>query len=166
MRKPRVIAALVLGSAALALASSPALADRIGPGHKKSWGKSGVSLEQYWIDSAECAHTADATDLEGTDPARALVIASRMIDNQNGVGDVQGALRIAAPEIQWQRAATIMKAHLEACLVDRGYVKFQLTDGQYRMLERHEAGTLERRIYLHSLASDPDVLATQSLNES
>lgn len=165
MRQPRAIAAFVLGIS-LAVGFSPASANRVEPGPRMSWGKSGVSLEQYWIDSAECAHLAADTDLTGTDPARALVIASRMIDNQNGVGDVQGALRIAAPEIQWQRAATILQAALDACLVDRGYVKFRLTDEQYRALKRLEAGTLERRMYLHSLASDPAVLASQSLSES
>ena len=157
MRRSRAISSLVFGISLVALANSPALANRIDAGHKKSWGKAGISLEQYWIDSAECAHFAAETDLEGTDPARALVIASRMIDNQNGFGDIQGALRIAAPEIQWQRAASIMQGNLDACLTERGYVKFQLTDGQYKRLRKLEAGSLERREYLHSLASDPDV---------
>lgn len=166
MRKARAIAALVLGCSMPGLAGSATAAERVTPGHQKSWGKVGVSLEQYWIDSAECAHLAAATDLEGTDPARALVIASRMIDNQNGFGDIQGALRIAAPEIQWQRAASIMQANLDACLIERGYVKFELTDGQYRTLKMYEIGTVERRQYLHSLASDPEILAAQAIAES
>ncbi len=163
MRAPGAFAAFVIG---VSLLWAPASAERIDPGHKKSWGKGGVSLEQYWADSRECAQRAAATDLEGTDPARALVIASRMIDTQNGFNDIQGALRIAAPEIQWQRAASIMQDNLDACLVERGYVKFRLTDEQYRTLKMYEAGTPDRRQYLHSLASNPDVLAAQAIAES
>ena len=166
MRKARPFATLVLGISVLVFASSAAMAARVSPGLKRSWGKNGVSLEDYWTDSAECAHNAAETDLEGTDPARALVIASRMIDNQNGYGDVATALRIAATEIQWKRAATIMERELESCLMERGYVKFQLTDEQYRKLRQLEVGSLERRRYLHSLASDPDVLAEQALTKS
>lgn len=165
MGRTRAIASVVLGVSLLAFANSPAIAKRIDAGHQKSWGKADVSLEQYWIDSAECAHFAAETDLEGSDPARALVIASRMIDNQ-GAFDIQGALRIAAPEIQWQRAASIMQGNLDACLTERGYVKFELTDSQYKRLRKLEAGSLERREYLHSLASDPEILAAQSLSEA
>ena len=165
MHKARAIAAFVLGFSMIG-PGTPALAgDRVNPGHQKSWGKADVSLEQYWIDSAECAHLAAETDLEGSDPARALVIASRMIDT-NGTTGIQGALRIAAPEIQWQRAATILQRNLDACLIERGYVKFELTDGQYRTLKMYEVGTFERRAYLHSLASDPDVLEAQAIAES
>ncbi len=168
MRKARVLTALVLGLSALALAPSPASANRVDAGYKKSWGMAGVSLEQYWIDSAECAHMAAETDLEGTPPANALVTASRMIENRGSYyyGDILLALRIAAPEIQWKRAATIMEDNLEACLMGRGYVKFELTDVQYKKLKKLDVGTLERRRYLHSLASDPEILMAQAVEES
>lgn len=148
---------------AIALAASPASAKRITAGYQTSWGKAGVSLEQYWIDSSLCGHEAAAIDLTGTDPARALVYASRLIDNYSDYEDIARAERIAAPEIQWNRAATLMRRSLEACLVKRGYVKFKLTSGQAHHLKKLKDGTLERREYLHSLASDPDVLARQAL---
>jgi len=165
MRRTRAIASLFLGIS-LGFASSPAAANRIDAGHNKSWGKAGVSFEQYRTDSSDCAHFAANTDLEGTDPARALVLASRLIDNQNGFDDIQGALRTAAPEIQWRRAATIMQGKLDTCLTERGYVKFELTDEQDDRLDQLEPGSLERRSYLHSLASDPNVLAAQALTDS
>ena len=165
MRRIRAIAVLVLGISLLA-PGSPALADRIDAGHKKSWGKVGVTLEEYWIDSAQCAHIAADTDLEGTPPADALVLASRRIDNWSGYGDIAAALRMASPEIQWNRAATLMRRELEGCLTERGYMKFELTDRQYRKLRKLDAGSLERRTYLHSLASDPDILTAQALAES
>ena len=165
MRKVRVITALVLATSLLAPISSQAASRRINPGHHKSWGMAGVSLEQYWTDSAECAHLAAETDLSGTAPADALVVASRRIDNAYNYEDVAMALRLAAPEHQWKRAAEIMEGVLEGCLMERGYVKFELTDEQYRHVRKFAAGTLERRQYLHSLASDPAILEAQAVRQ-
>jgi hypothetical protein len=52
---------------------------------------------------------------------------------------------------------------VEQCLQDRGYQKFQLTAAQGAHLETLLEGSSERRLYLHSLASDPAVLAAQGL---
>ena len=59
-----------------------------------------------------------------------------------------------------------MERELEGCLMDRGYVKFKLTKGQARQLSKLPTGSLERRKYLHLLASDADVLAGQALKDS
>ena len=56
-----------------------------------------------------------------------------------------------------------MEGVLERCLMERGYVKFELTDAQYRQLRKLEVGSLERRQYLHSLASDQTILETQAV---
>ena len=168
MLKARATAALALGISLLAFGSSPALADRIGPGHQLSWGKEGVSLEQYWVDSAVCAHVAAEIDLEGTKPAKALVFWTRLGNGNmppNNYADIFMSVRIN-PEVQWNRAATIMRHELDGCLASRGYVKFELTDDQYEMLRQLEAGSLERRTYLHSLASDPEILAAKVLSDS
>ena len=171
MRRTRAIAAFVAGAALLSLSTS-ADARKITAGHQKSWGKEGVTLEQYAADSSECAREAAEMDLSGTAPAQALVLASRLYEtwwdphyNPPLVG-FSGIARIASPRVQWNRAATIMQHELEACLTARGYVKFELTDDQYAMLRHLERGSDERRVYLHSLASDPDVLATQTLSQS
>ena len=167
MSRRRAVAVLVIATSLLSL-GSPAAAGRVSAGHNKSWGKQGVSLEQYWIDSAECAQAAADIDLEGTNPARALVFWTRMGNGNmapNNYADIYMSARIN-PEVQWNRAATIMRKELEGCLAGRGYVKFELTDEQDQQLDQLEAGSLERRSYLHSLASDPQVLATQALMES
>jgi hypothetical protein len=167
MRKTRAFAALVIGIATLS-SSTSAVAGRVGPGHHKSWGKDAVSFEQYWSDSTECAQLAADIDLEGTDPAQALVFWTRLGNGDmppNNYADIWMSARIN-PEVQWNRAATIMRKQLEGCLIDRGYVKFELTDEQYRRLEALEPGSSERRAYLHSLASDPDILAAQALMEA
>ena len=167
MSRRRAVAVLVIATSLLSL-GSPATAGRVSAGHNKSWGKEGVSLEQYWNDSAACAHVAAAIDLEGTKPARALVFWTRLGNGNmppNNYADLSMSVRIN-PEVQWNRAATIMRNALSDCLTGRGYVKFELTDEQDRRLDQLGAGSLERRSYLHSLASDPDVLAAQALMES
>jgi hypothetical protein len=158
--------ALVSAAVALIVGAAPASARLVGPGHQTSWGKEGVSLEDYWIDSGQCSLRAYGVDLTGTAPARALIIASRMAENPATLEDAQRAMQFANPELQWDRAAKIMETELEMCLVERGYVKFRLTDRQADELEHLEKGSLERRRYLHSLASDPAVLAAQRVAES
>ena len=168
MLKARAIASLVLGASLLIFGSSSATAGQVSAGHQKSWGKGGVSLEQYWADSAECAQVAADIDLEGTKPAKALVFWTRLGNGNmppNNYADISMSVRIN-PEVQWDRAATIMRKALDGCLVERGYVKFELTDEQYDMLSELQVGSLERRMYLHRLASDPEILAAQGLSES
>jgi len=165
MRKTRGIAAFVIGISCLCLAA-PANADRVTAGHQKSWGKADVSFEDYAADSSECAHAAAATNLEGTAPAKALQLATRMSEQWGYGGDILQIARVAPLDVQFNRAATIMENELESCLITRGYVKFELTDEQHAMLEELEYGSTERRSYLHSLASNPDILATQAVMES
>ena len=167
MRRTRAIAALALTCSLLTL-GAPADAGRVSAGHQKSWGMAGVSLDQYRADSVECAQMAADTDLEGTNPAKAMQFWTRLGNGNmapNNYADIWMSARIN-PEVQWNRAATIMRNALEDCLMMRGYVKFELTDRQYEMLRELEVGSLERRTYLHSLASDPEVLAAQVLSDS
>ena len=53
----------------------------------------------------------------------------------------------------------------ERCLVDRGYSRFRLTAEQQATLGRLKKGSPERHRFLHALASDPDVLASQRLSQ-
>ena len=54
---------------------------------------------------------------------------------------------------------------LDHCLAAHGYRRFRLTDEQSRQLDRFDPRQPERQVYLHSLASDPQVLATQAVSE-
>jgi hypothetical protein len=47
--------------------------------------------------------------------------------------------------------------------MDRGYVRFRLTEDQRVALARLDKGSEERREFLYRLASNPDVLAAQAL---
>jgi len=171
-------AAASLGSAAFA-ANAP----------QTSWGKAGVSFDDYRSDATFCLRQAAATDLTGTEPANALVLASRRMaagqtnDYTPTVGGASGTgpstlnsgfdpmieaanrmqqERIAArPDLRIRQAHDIMQARLDHCLAGRGYHRFRLTDDQRRRLRHYPERAAERQTYLHSLASDPQVLAAQ-----
>ena len=156
-----------------------------------SWGKAGVSFEAYRADATFCLREAAATDLRGTPPARALVLASRQVEmgqaatyspmNNGAHGVAPGssrppfevgsdtALRVgqernaAQVERRVAEAREILEARLERCLADRGYHRFRLTREQRRRLDRLPERAPERQAYLHSLASDPQILAAQGL---
>jgi hypothetical protein len=177
----RIVAALLLA----ALAAGGAEARLVGAGEGKSWGKAGVSLDRYRAEGLACAREAAATDLRGTDPARALVIASRLIESDPtgspppmvnpNAGPAAGIDPIAAagsaasivstigPQRQILKAGDIMKAKLEACLLRAGYQKFRLTHDQQRRLRGFREGSEARRAYLHSLAADPEILSRQKV---
>ncbi len=161
------ISAFVAVTSLLCL-GSPAAAGSISAGKQNSWGKSGVSLEQYAADSAECAGAAANMDLSGTGPAQAL--ASMYVTPSGHWAyrrfDIYASYRLPAPEVHLNRLATIMRRELERCLTERGYVRFKLTDEQYEVLDALEPGSDERRAYLHSLASDPTIVARQAISDS
>lgn len=178
--RPTAILIFLAGLAAAPAAASPSL----------SWGKAGVSFEDYRADATNCLREAAATDLSGTEPARALILASRrietglssdytpMINGAAGVSDTsarpsfepsaEAALRFgessAAARVghHVRQARDIMAARLESCLAGHGYQRFHLTAAQRRQLDRLPARAVERQAYLHRLASDPQILASQS----
>ncbi|MXO60209.1 hypothetical protein GRI89_11730 [Altererythrobacter salegens] len=156
------ITANCIALAAIVAGGSAQAGDRVRPDARTSWGKAGVSLEQYWIDSSTCGHEAAATDLSDSKPAKALIYASRILDNTNDAVAIGSVQQLVSPEIQWNRAATLLKDALEMCLADRGYRQFRLTREQARHLNMFDKGSIERRKYLHSLASDPMVLEDQA----
>ena len=175
-----IVATLLAGLCAAPAAASPAL----------SWGKAGVSFEDYRADATSCLREAAATDLRGTDPAQALVLASRrietgygsdytpMINGAAGVSETsarpsfepsgEAALRFGAArdaarvDHHIRQARDIIEARLEQCLAGHGYRRFHLTAEQRRQLDRYPARAPERQAYLHRLASDPQILAAQS----
>ena len=173
--------AIFLGLCAAPAAASPAL----------SWGKAGVSFADYRADATLCLREAVATDLTGTAPARALVLASRqieiglsndytpMINGAGGTSPVAGRpsfdpssetyLRVARARHAAQvdrhieEAREILAARLEQCLAGRGYRRFRLTREQRRRLDQYPERAPARQAYLHSLAIDPQILAAQGL---
>jgi hypothetical protein len=147
--------------------SAPALA-AFAP--RDSWGKAGVSLDQYRADAVMCGRRGYHLDVSGTHAAQTLVKASSQIENlmmgggsNTGLDPIVMAVQGARPEQQFRAIATLQKTTVDGCLTDLGYVRFRLTDAQRDQLEKLRAGTPERHAYLHSLASDAKILSTQHL---
>jgi hypothetical protein len=168
-----ILILIVAGFGTAAAARRPAL----------SWGKPGVSYEQYRADATSCLREAAGTDLTGTEPANALVLASRQIETAltsdftpmmgggfdpiiNTVNAVQQARMAARPDLRLRQARDILQARLDHCLEEHGYRRFQLTDEQRRQLEHFSLRRPERQAYLHSLASDPQILASQAVQSA
>ncbi|MDB5693407.1 MAG: hypothetical protein JWO81_2470 [Alphaproteobacteria bacterium] len=155
---------LIVAIGLSALAAIPAQARYVSAGYDKSWGKVGVSLAAYRGDAVACGRQAASLDLAGSDPARALVLASRLIDNAPDVETASDAMRIASPERNFLKAGDLLQAALERCLTQRGYRRFKLTSGQRHRLSELPIGSDARHAYLHSLASNPDVLTRQAVD--
>jgi hypothetical protein len=171
MRTALTLPILALAAAALGTAAEarrPAL----------SWGKAGISYQEYRADATSCLRVAAGTDLTGTEPANALVYASRRIETSltsdftpmvgggfdpilNLANAVHQARMAARADLRIQQARDILQARLDHCLEEHGYRRFQLTDDQRHQLDRFHLRQAERQVYLHSLASDPQVLANQ-----
>ena len=163
MRRPaRILSALILLAAAGGLGSAIAAARPA-----LSWGKPGVSFETYRADATSCLRAAAATDLTGTEPAEALALASRRVETALNADpwSVAQAIDMARPDLSIRQAREIMQARLDHCLVEHGYRRFALTDAQRRQLNRFSLRQPERQVYLHSLASDPQVVASQAVAE-
>jgi hypothetical protein len=169
----------------MALAGGPAAARIASPGVGISWGKPGVSLVQYRTDAIQCGLNASGTDLTGTDPAKALIVGSRMIANDpnaspgavvdpragpsaapdamQNAGSTASVEQMIGPDRQIAKAGDILETELERCLRQLGYRKFKLTSEQRHKLSKLPVGSDARHAYLHSLASDPDVLTRQAV---
>src|ERR1700712_1915351 len=153
-----IVLAAAAGLGSASAASRPTL----------SWGKSGMSYEAYRADATACLRAAASTDLTGTEPAEALVLASRRIETamNSDPWSVAEATDMARPDLRIRQARDIIQARLNHCLVAHGYSRFRLTDAQRRQLNHFNLRQPERQVYLHSLASDPQILASQSVDET
>ena len=174
----------------IALAATAALAGAAVAANapQTSWGKAGVSFDDYRADATACLRVAAATDLTGTEPANALVLASRRMatgqtnDYTPSIGGasatsspvtggfdpmIEAANRMqqermaARPDLRLRQAHDIMQRRLDHCLEGRGYHRFRLTDEQRHRLRSFSETGLARQAYLHSLASDPHILQAQ-----
>ena len=163
------------------------------PAPETSWGKAGVSLSDYRLDATRCLSLVEHLDLVGTEPANALIQGTRRIDSiyaqaggefsgagqpvgQNGPSgqaaastavqpgsQVMNVVEFTRPQHRINQVRDLMRVAMDACLTELGYSRFRLTDAQQERLRHLRYGRPERHAYLHSLASDPEVLRTQAV---
>jgi hypothetical protein len=163
-RQPAYVPSVLIALAAAGLCGAASAATR----PALTWGKPGVSYVDYRADATTCLRAAVATDLTGTEPAEALVLASRRIETamNSDPWSVAEVTDMARPDLRIRQARDIIQDRLNQCLVEHGYHRFQLTDEQRRRLNHFNMRQPERQAYLHSLASDPQVLASQGVAEA
>jgi hypothetical protein len=147
-----------------------------------SWGKPGVSLEQYRHDAVECGTAAYYMDVSGTEAAKVFQRATKQLENNESdlqtvaatdpdtqtYNQIQAAARSASivhgtqPEKRLREVGDYQNRGLAICLTERGYKRFTLTKAQQDHLRRLKNGSPERHEYLYSLSVDPKVLHDQA----
>ena len=159
------------------------------PAPTESWGKAGVSFEQYRRDSVECGREGYYLDVSKTEDAKEFVRASHQLDTLNramsprttsagSTGPVstdavnqmtgfavsqQHIIDGVRPEERFRNIKQTLQSTTDNCLVGRGYSKFTLTDDQSHRLRKLKLGSAGRHAYLFKLAADPTILATQAV---
>jgi hypothetical protein len=137
------------------------------PAPQNSWGKTGVSYDQYRLDSLECSAEGYNFDISNTDAAKAFVDASRRLETEIGSGvdplTYQRIVNSARPGMHMREIKDLQLSVVEDCLVKRGYTKFRLNDEQRDDLKKLKVGSEERHMYLYKLGTDPNVLSSQSV---
>jgi len=159
------------------------------PAPKESWGKAGVTFDQYRQDAVECGRAGYYLDISETADAKEFVKASRQLDTLNGMtptpttsigpngqvssNSVEQTARFAAaqqhvidgvrPDQRFRSIKETLQSTTDNCLVRRGYSKFSLTDDQRHRLRKLKVGSDERHAYLFRLASDPSILSSQAI---
>lgn len=167
-----------------ALIAIAALSACATPAGMTSWGKPGVSMTDYRLDSAQCIiEGSGGGPTQGADASKSTdsnqtsdTTGSR--GGTNGPGGIapggaivysgsaspedanQAAIQQRSQELSAKRA---QKTVMEQCLASRGYRQFKLTPEQAAHLAKLPEGSAERRTYLHSIGSDPEVIKAQGL---
>ena len=178
----------MISLATLAFAFTGLAACSVNSGHASrptSWGKEGVSMLDYQTDGILCATLSEraqadsgaktAGGINGSNNSAAGGTASGSAGSQGGgTFGTPGTYRETASPDMVNRAANqnqsremqLRQARMDAlrnCLVGRGYIEFELTDAERAKLDSLPSGSDERREYLYSLGTNPEILKTRGV---
>lgn len=151
-----------------------------------SWGKANVSYASYNEDAQQCANQAYGVPvMMKRQTAEALGAVQRASfyaffnsqafygpDGQRAMIEAVSPDRVTFRNTNYEglfdHAAFVdvveqLQQVVDSCLSARGYHKFRLTDGQRATLHRLKQGTREREHFLHTLGSDPRIIAAQAI---
>jgi len=161
---------------------SPAEANRP---NNLSWGKVGVSLNEYARDSHECAETSryvttyiPAKSLRQLDALSSaqLLDTVMQIGASDAMGIVQSITKLRSADDVARRSNTFgakyisivsfnvrdqLQAVIDKCLFERGYVPIQLKDSQVKKLKKFRRHSTERTSFLYSIDTDANVIDSQ-----
>lgn len=177
-----VMSVCAVASAWPAVASSPG---------DISWGKPGVSLDQYATDATQCTDASSNVpvsikpgtlrQMDALSSARLLDITTQLAHdpNANPMAMVTDMTFTKSQDDIARRSNTFggqyvaiakadvtdeLQAALDACLTERGYVRIRLDAAQTKALSRLKRHGAERTAYLHALDSDAAIVARQRLD--
>lgn len=148
-----------------------------------SWGKPGVSFDDYRRDSIECGRRGAATSMKGRREFDAVMLGLSRQDTDIDIGrslppspaQEDPAQKLARdyalngaksrPEPKVKALQSFLEENVEACLSEKGYVRFSLTPRQAADLGRLKKGSEGRFRFLHALASHEAVIRQQRYAE-
>jgi len=156
-----------------------------------SWGKSGVTLQDYVKDGTECAETsryvttyikpATLRHLDALSAAQLLDSVLKLgagTPEFNAIGLVANITALRSANDIARRTNTFssqyesiisfdvrdqLQAVLGKCLLERGYARIWLTKSQQATLRRLKRHSRERTAYLYSIGSNAEVMAEQQV---
>lgn len=153
-------ALLLIGATSAAAAPAP----------QESWGKAGVTYDQYRLDAVECSSEGYNLDISQTEDAKAFVRASRQLETEIGSGldpyTYQSIVKNARPGMRYRSIKNLQQSTVDHCLANRGYRKFRLNAQQRDGLQKLKVGSLERHMYLYRLGTDSNVVGTQAVSSA
>jgi hypothetical protein len=133
-----------------------------------SWGKEGVSFEQYREDSVACGTKGAARDMREERAFKDVAHGTNFQDSALDRGDAveyvmiyKRNFRSNVPKLQ-----QFLINGVEECLMIKDYRPFALTPEQEKRLHNYHKGSQNRFRYLHQLAGDPKILHAQALGVS
>ena len=121
-----------------------------------SWGKAGVSYDQYRNDAAQCSFAGlNVVVAQHSAESEAPALATDS-------GDF--LMRVHRNDLRrWHQEMLERQAMVDRCLKELGYRQFRLTADQRTHLDTLPPGTQQRHEYLYNLASSQEVLNAQGL---
>jgi len=146
-----------------------------------SWGKEGVSMLDYQADGILCAAVTEDTSggnksntaggingqnsggagLPGVDisksPNAAVPVGGGGVYREGASTDFANRAAMQQQQAEMARLKARQDA-MHSCLVKRGYTEFRLTAEERAKLATLAEGSEERRKYLYSLATNPEIL--------
>ncbi len=134
-----------------------------------SWGKLGISFEDYRKDAFECTYTSYLTMKQIATKKPRITETPQLIYGANGSVDYANSLYTFVERYHLQQFVRTketnneLQEEIDGCLRRKAYKPFLLTQAQAEKLDTLDKGSEPRHRYLYSLATDPAVLAGQAL---
>ena len=144
-----------------------------------SWGKIGVSRQDFEEGSRICMLRSARRDVANDKQAKNYVRGFNVLEQENNMppmpsppsddvtfvrSERQVLLRRAySPDRHRDALQQKLQSEVDECLLESGYVKFSLSKDQKKVLNRYSQGSEERRAYLFYIGSNPNIVNAQRL---